>query len=71
MLLNSIQGASLVLPPGPAARGRKGDLRVPKNNVGIHYEHGPVLEGTVTNFLPQKPVFHLTVAGTRERLKKL
>jgi len=42
-----------------------------KSNVVIQYEDGAVLEGTVKDFLPQEPVFHLTLAGNQGKVQEV
>jgi hypothetical protein len=45
---------------------------MPANKIVIHEKSGNVLKGTTVDFLPKRPLFHLSVGGMRgEEIKKI
>ena len=36
---------------------------MPANKTVVHDKHGKIIKGTTVDFLPKKPVFHLSVGG--------
>ena len=36
---------------------------MPANKTVVHDKHGKIIKGTTADFLPKKPVFHLSVGG--------
>jgi hypothetical protein len=45
---------------------------MPANKIVIHEKSGNVLKGTTADFLPKRPLFHLSVGGMQgEEMKKI
>jgi hypothetical protein len=45
---------------------------MPANKIVVHEKSGNVLKGTTADFLPKRPLFHLSVGGTHgEAMKKI
>jgi hypothetical protein len=45
---------------------------MPANKIVVHEKSGSVLKGTTADFLPKRPLFHLSVGGTSsEAMKKI